>query len=117
MSKLTKEYIAGKQGLYTQIQERNFRPGFVKKPHISTMLQDAYTIIQNELGKLKAKALTDDAGFTDTEAKRFAILSDQLAKLAREEREQLRDDNINDRSDDELLEMMKEAGKTLAKAK
>ena len=114
---IDKKTVAGKMGVYTSLSEKGFRPGYVKKPHISSMLNDAYIVIQNEMRKLRAKAETDDAGLSDTEAKRFAILSDQLAKLAREEREQLKDDAVNERSDEELIEMMEEAKKTLAKAK
>lgn len=106
---MDKKTIAGKQGKYTEMTSRGFAPGSIRRPHMSAMFEDAYLILQNELSALKALAATEKGGLSLADTKRMGIVMDQMAKLGREEREQTRDDRLNEKTDAELAAMAKTA--------
>lgn len=87
-------------------------PGLVKKPHISSMLEDAYCIIAWELRELKA-SIELGTPMTLEMAKKFEILSRQMASLAGEERQQNAADNLQNLSDEELSKLALEASPKL----
>ena len=86
--------------------------GIVKKPHISSMLEDAYCIVAWELRDLKAQ-IQQGTPMTLELSKKFEILSRQLASLAAEERKQNEADSLHDLSDEELAALAEGAVKKL----
>jgi hypothetical protein len=87
-------------------------PAIVRRPHISKMLYDAYSVIHTELAMLHEKVGRGDE-LTIAEAKKFQIYAQQLAGLAREEREQQKQDKLDEKDDNELLKLAAEATKVL----
>lgn len=83
-----------KDGISKGMLQRNarivsplIRPTLRKRPHINTLLGDAYSILYAELRALMDK---QDSGqpLDGKDTAKFHKLTDALAKLAREEREQ-----------------------------
>lgn len=73
------------------------------------MLVDGYVAVYEELRKLKARAMTDTEPMSLADTKRMHMLVQQLSILAKEEREQKREEKLDKLSDAELLELAKEA--------
>lgn len=90
-------------------------PAIVRRPHISKMLYDAYSVIHAELAMLHEKTARGEE-LSIAEAKKFQIYSQQLAGLAREEREQQKQDKLDEKDDNELLKLAAEATKVLSGA-
>lgn len=90
------------------------KPIVIRRPHISRILDDAYTIIENEMQLLMQES-TSGKGMDLASAKKFQIIAQQMAALAREEREQGRDDKLDELSDQDLLSQIDEAKKILDK--
>jgi len=81
------------------------------KPHISQLLQGSYCVAALELKRLVAKAELD--GLNSTEMRKFKDLTETVVRLAREEREQEKRFNIADLTEDQFIELSKEAIKFL----
>lgn len=90
------------------IVSRGFRPAVLRKPHIGVLLADAYSVIAEEIRKLREKSEAGEA-LSETDARKLAIYTSQFAKLAAEEREQLKQDKVDEMSDQELVAAAKEA--------
>ncbi len=88
-------------------------PVIVRRPHISKMLYDAYSVIHKELSTLHEKTANGEE-LTIAEAKKFQIYSQQLAQLAKEEREQAKQDRLDEKDDVELIKLAAEATKILS---
>ena len=86
--------------------------GIVKKPHISSMLEDAYCIVAWELRDLKAQ-IQQGTPMTLELSKKFEILSRQLASLAAEERKQNEADSLHNLTDEELAALAQDAVKKI----
>ena len=86
--------------------------GLVRRPHIDTVLTDAYSVLSSQLAKLREKV---DLGYEldRDDVRNFAALTEALARLAKEEREQRAADKLDTLSDEELLAMAQEAEKAL----
>lgn len=93
---------------------RIIKPTVVRRPHVARIMNDAYNVIENEMRTL-LNLSSDQKGMTLADAKKFQIFSQQMAVLAREEREQSTQDKMDDLSDEELLEQLKVAEKMLSK--
>lgn len=78
-----------------------FAPGYVVRPHIDAMLGDAYVVLYLELQKLRKKAEMN-ISLTLEESKRMLMLSQQLAMLAKEEREQKKEERFDQMSNEDL---------------
>ena len=88
------------------------RPRTLIRPHIDVMLSDSYVILKRQLDILRDRAVTDELDVQDL--KRLKILTDQLTKLAAEEREQGKDRyNYTDMDDADIIELIPEALKAL----
>lgn len=85
-----------------------FKPSVRVKPHINTLLGDAYSILQMELERLREK-LEGGQELSPAEAAKFTRYSDALAKLAREEREQEAKSDPAQYDMDTLLKKAREA--------
>lgn len=95
--------LTPQSGVIAKVVADQFAPSLVKKPHINVMLADAYIVINRELASLRAKVLQGDT-LSESESRKMANLTNQLVKLAAEEREQQKQDRLDDLSDKELLE-------------
>lgn len=89
-------------GIDAKVIEAKFNPGLVKKPHIDVLLTDAYIVINRELAGLRRK-VTDGEPLSESESRKLSNLTASLVKLAAEEREQQKQDRIEDLDDKELL--------------
>ncbi len=93
---------------------RIYKPTVIRRPHISRIMNDAYTIIENEMRILMEQSSQQaGTGMDLATAKKFEILSRQMSVLAKEEREQNAADRMDDLSDEELISAMDEARKVL----
>ena len=74
-----------------------------KRPHVGILIGNAHYILFKEIERLVAKV---DSGveLSPSESVKFSKYVDSLAKLAREEREQDREDNPSTLTDAELVE-------------
>lgn len=75
------------------------------RPHISTMLADAYSIVAEELRVMREAAELGE----EVDTKRLGQLTETLTKLAKEEREQEARQDPAKLSDDELRAMALQA--------
>lgn len=88
------------------------RPRTLIRPHIDVMLSDSYVILKTQLNILRDKASKEELDVQDM--KKLKILTDQLTKLASEEREQTKDRyNYSDMDDEDIIELIPEALKAL----
>lgn len=94
------------------VVRKKVAPVIVRKPHIARMLYDAYNVIHKELATLHKKTANGEE-LSIAEAKKFQIYAQQLSALAKEEREQIRQDKLEDLDDQQLLEKAREAQKIL----
>lgn len=105
---INKSDIDKKKRLVPAVQ----RPKTLIRPHIDVMLADSYVILKRQLDMLRERALTEELELADL--KRMKILTDQLANLAREEREQGKDRyNYTDMDDADIVELIPQALKAL----
>lgn len=95
-------------GPTAEVVREGFTPGLVKKPHIDTMLGDAYIVIHRELAALRKKVMDGDT-LSESESRKMGNLTSQLVKLAAEEREQAKQDKLDEMSDKELVDEAKAA--------
>ena len=114
MSILVKTPMFSQGDLEREVTHKIIPPaaGIVKKPHISSMLEDAYCIVAWELRDLKAQ-IQQGTPMTLELSKKFEILSRQLASLAAEERKQNEADSLHNLSDEELAALAQEAVKKI----
>lgn len=76
-------------------------------PHVHRLLTDAQAILGNELTQLHS--LTKKGQLTPKQTQQFARYVHALTEVAREEREQLKLDDLDRMSDEELLAMLLES--------
>lgn len=100
--------LSPQSGPLAKVVANEFAPGLVKKPHIDVMLADAYIVINRELSALRAKVIQGET-LSESESRKMANLTNQLVKLAAEEREQQKQDRLDEMSDKELLQAAKDA--------
>lgn len=96
------------------VRPHSMSPTVRLKPHIGVILADAHTIISEELRALRAKVQRGE-GLDRHDLKKFTTYADAFAKLAREEREQEKRNDVTDIPDEDLLELMAKATKILGK--
>ena len=89
-----------------------FKPSARVKPHINTLLGDAYNLLQKELEGLQRNQEENNGQLRNSDALRLKNHIDGLVKLAREEREQ-EDRNDPAQLDDEALLKRAEEAKAL----
>ena len=77
------------------------------KPHISSLLAGSYYISGRELERLAQKA--DNGGLSRDEIKTYTALTEAVARLAREEREQEKRLNPQDLTNEQLSELAAQA--------
>lgn len=92
----------------TQVITRDFSPKLVKRPHIGVMLSDAYSAAAEEFRKLRDKSATEE-GLDLNEVKKLTMLGTMLTALAKEEREQVKQDRLEEIGDAELILQAEEA--------
>lgn len=114
MSVIVKTPIFRPSDLERNVEHKVVPPasGIVKKPHISSMLEDAYCIVAWELRDLKAQ-IQQGTPMTLELSKKFEILSRQLASLAAEERKQNEADSLHNLTDEELAALAQDAVKKI----
>jgi hypothetical protein len=114
MSILVKTPMFSSSDLEREVPHKIIPPaaGIVKKPHISSMLEDAYCIVAWELRDLKAQ-IQQGTPMTLELSKKFEILSRQLASLAAEERKQNEADSLHNLTDEELAALAQDAVKKI----
>lgn len=105
---ITSELIRGKPHMTRAelLARGGLAPGLVKKPHIDTMLTMAYVTAAEELRRLHKISAED--GLTAVQTGQFEKLINAVTKLAKEEREQVRQDRIDEMTDEELEKMYQE---------
>ncbi len=82
------------------VLERGLSEGLVRKPHIDTLLSNAYITLHAELVRMRNRSL--DVGLEPQDFSSFEKLTNSLTKLAKEEREQHKAERLDDLTDDEL---------------
>jgi len=92
-----------------KIVKAPFKPSARVKPHINTLLGDAYNILQRELEGLQAAQEANNGQLKNSDALKLKNHIDGLVKLAREEREQEDRNNPASMTDEELLLRAEEA--------
>lgn len=95
------------------VPARGYRPGYVKRPHVASLLDDAYAIAGAELAGLRRKVERGEV-LDGAEARKYRILAEQVVRLAQEERDQAAADRSDELGDDEILQKLEEARLILA---
>lgn len=106
-SGISKDMVRGEVVRYTGTE-----PSVRLKPHIGTMLADAYTVISETFRQCRDKVMNGEP-LDREERMTFVKFTDAFTKLAKEEREQEKRDDPAKLSDVELVQLVEKARKVL----
>lgn len=101
-----------KEDVTTITPKPEISQGVRLKPHLATMLADAYTVIAETFRISRDKVMSGEM-LDSEERAAFVKFTDAFTKLAKEEREQEKRDDPAKLSDTELVALVEKAKKIL----